>query len=171
MRAHLFFVLFLAACSSSSSTPSGGTTGDGGSSGSSGSSGDTGGGCKVTFGGAASSVTAKGCSQMGPFASESTAFEWHGDADGLDDPLYSFTLKYPNGITAKKYETKDMYYVSSSLGVGGKNYFVDFDSTDATKARHGSVTTNFTSDQHGTADIVLESDDTPPAQATVHVEF
>jgi hypothetical protein len=127
----------------------------------------------VTFGGDAKTVTAKSCSQMGPYTSDATAFEWHGDAEGLDAPIYSFTVKYPNGVTAKTYETKDISYVSSNIGVTstGKNYYVDFDAADATKERHGSVTTKLTSDQHGTVDIVFESDDTPPQQATAHIDF
>lgn len=159
--------------SSSSSGSSGAPDGGGPSGTSGGTSGTTPTGCTVTFGGDAASVTAKGCTQMGPFTSDSTAFEFHGDATGLDAPIYSFTVKYPNGITAKKYETKDIFYISANLGVTAtnKNYFVDFDSRDATKERHGSVTTVFTSETHGTIDIVFDSSDPPVTQATVHITF
>lgn len=175
MRAYLtstVFAVLLAACSSSSSTPST-PTGDGGGASSGNPPSSSGSGCKVTFGGDAKTVTAKNCTQMGPFTSDATAFEWHGDADGLDDPIYSFTVKYPNGITAKTYETKDIYYVSANMKVTSTNtiYDCDFDSRDASKSRHGSVTTVFSSPEHGTVDLVFESDDTPPKQATVHIEF
>lgn len=170
--------LALAACSSSSSsTGSSGssTTPPGTPPGTPGTpppaSGST--GCTVTFGGDAASVTAKNCTPMGPFTSDATVFEFHGDADGLDAPIYAFSLKYPNGVTAKTYQTADMYYVSNNLGVKstGKDYYVDFDSRDATKERNGSVVTTFTSAEHGTVDITLDSTDTPPAHATVHITF
>ncbi len=130
-------------------------------------------GCTVTFGGDAASVKAKNCTLMGPYTSDSTVFSFHGDADGLNAPIYAFSIKYPNGITAKKYETKDLYYISANIGVKQtmKNYFVDFDSKDASKQRDGSCTTVFTSPEHGTIDIVYDSDDMPPAHATAHVTF
>jgi hypothetical protein len=149
------------------------SSGGSSSGGASSSSGSAGAGCTATFGADAAAVTGKTCSQLGPFRSDSTAFTWSGDAEGLDAPIYAFTLKYPNGVTAKTYETKDLYYVSANCQIAAtsKTYYLDFDSTDASKERHGTATTVFTSPEHRTIDMTFDSDDTPPRHATVHLTF
>lgn len=164
----IVFGVAIAACSSSNGSNNASDSGAG----SAGSEGEAT-GCTVTFGADASSVQAMSCTVMGPFVSDSTVFDFHGSASGLDAPLYDVSIKYPNGIQTKTYQTSDLFYVSASLDVKatGKTYYVDFDSRNASATRTGSVTTTFTSASHGTIDVVLDSTDPMPAHATVHIVF
>lgn len=172
--------LSVVACSSSSGGTDGSSGSSGGTSGastsggnSSGSGGGTDMGCTITFGGDASSVKASTCSLLGPSVSDATDFSFRGSVEGLDSPLFTFSIKYPNGVTAKTYETKDLFYISANLSVvsTGKIYSIDYDSMDATKTRHGSVKTVFTSDKHGTIDATYDTEDPPVAHATVKITF
>lgn len=160
---------------SGSSSGDGGASSSGGSSGASSSSGSSGTGCTVTFGQDASSVKATSCQIFGPFDSSGvTTWTFNGDATGFTEaPLFSYSIKYASPTQVKTYQTADHYYISANMSVAStsKLYFVDFDSQDAGKARHGSVTTTFTSQDHGTIDIVMDSDDQVPAHATVHITF
>lgn len=158
----------LTACSPTTSSPSG-------SSGTSGTSGGTSNGsaCTVTFGGDAASAKATSCNQLGPLVSDTTVLSFNGNATGIDAPIFVFSIKFKNPLAVKTYQTADLFYVSDNFGVTstGKTYYVDFDSSDATKTRSGSVTATFTSAEHGTIDITLDTHETPVAHATAHITF
>jgi hypothetical protein len=159
----------LTACGSSTSTPppSSGTSG--------GTSGDPSGAsaCTVTFGGDAASVKVMSCHQLGPLVMDSTVLSFTGDATGLVAPVYALSMKFKNPLAVKTYQTADLFYVSNDFAVTstGKTYAVDFDSSNATTTRDGSVTATFTTAEHGTIDMVLDSSDKPAAHATVHITF
>lgn len=161
----------LTACSPTTSSPSGSS----GTSGASGASGGTsnGTGCTVTFGGDAASAKAMSCNQLGPVVSDSTVLSFNGNATGIDAPIFVFSIKFKNPLAVKTYQTADLFYVSDNFGVTstGKTYYVDFDSSDATKTRSGSVTATFTSAEHGTIDITLDTHEMPVAHATAHITF